>query len=486
MPIVGIAASSRRTVPDAPTIGTATNVGSGRAYNNGRADVTFSAPVFNGGFAITSYTVTAVEDVTKTASGASSPLSVTGLASGTNYTFKAYATNSIGTSVGSVTSNQITASTVPQTPTAPTVSVPMGQVFAANANVSVTVNPQATGGSPITNYAATSSSTNTQSSGTNPVLISDQRGVARTYTSTVTNTNGTSSASPASASATPTTVPQAPTIGTASASAGSASVPYTAGSDGGLAVTTFTATSTPDSRTGTGASPITVSSLTNGTSYTFKVKATNANGTSLESGASNPVTPVSAFSFSAFGFYAPPIFSFGGAYFGPPPGGGGGYGFSAPWGNSIDVQTKIQTPNGLKYAGDIKVGDVVLGLNIPSDMDEEDWIMWSSNPENFESNVAETTVTSVLVHLGSEYVYIDGDLFTPSHYILTKKDNTIEYVKADLINVTYQRYSYEALDFVDIEIVEDILVEHNNISIHCEPHDNFFTEQMLVLESLPH
>jgi len=483
MPIIGIESSSRRTVPDAPTIGTATNVGSGRAYNNGRADVTFSAPAFNGGYPITGYTVTSVEDPTKTASGVSSPLSVTGLASGTNYTFKAYATNSIGTSVGSVTSNQITASTVPQTPTAPTASVPTGQAFAANANVSVTVNPQATGGSPITSYSAISSSGNTQSSGTNPVLISDQRGVARTYTSTVTNTNGTSSASPASASTTPSTVPQAPTIGSASAGATSATVAYTAGNDGGLAVTTFTATSTPDSRTGTGASPITVSSLSNGTAYTFKVKATNANGTSLESGPSNSVTPVPAFSFSAFGFYSPPYFNFGGAGYTPPP---SGYGFFSPWGNSIDVQTKIQTPDGLKYAGDIKVGDVVLGLNIPSNMDEEDWIMWSSNSENFESNIAETTVTSVLVHLGTEYVYVDGDLFTPSHYILTKKDNIIEYIKADLINVTYQRYSYEALDFVDIEIVEDILVEHNNISIHCEPHDNFFTEQMLVLESLPH
>jgi hypothetical protein len=155
MPIIGIEASSRRTVPDAPTIGTATNVGSGRAYNNGRADVTFFAPAFDGGYPITGYTVTSVEDPTKTASGASSPISVTGLASGTNYTFKAYATNAIGTSDGSVTSNQITASTIPQTPTAPTVSVPMGQAFAANANVSVTVNPQATGGSPITSYLVT-------------------------------------------------------------------------------------------------------------------------------------------------------------------------------------------------------------------------------------------------------------------------------------------------------------------------------------------
>jgi len=38
-------------------------------------------------------------------------------------------------------------------------------------------------------------------------------------------------------------------------------------------------------------SPITVSGLTNGTAYTFTVIATNANGNSLESSASNSVTP---------------------------------------------------------------------------------------------------------------------------------------------------------------------------------------------------
>jgi hypothetical protein len=77
-------------------------------------------------------------------------------------------------------------------------------------------------------------------------------------------------------------------------------------------------------------------------------------------------------------------------------------------------------------------------------------------------------------------------MFTPTHYILTKKDDVIKFTKVDEIDNTYQRYSYETNDFVDIEIVEDISVDQSNISIHCEPHDNFFTEQMLVLESLPH
>ena len=58
MRILGTIASSKREVPGVPTIGTATNVGSGRAYNNGRADVTFTAPAITGGLPITSYTVT--------------------------------------------------------------------------------------------------------------------------------------------------------------------------------------------------------------------------------------------------------------------------------------------------------------------------------------------------------------------------------------------------------------------------------------------
>jgi hypothetical protein len=238
-------------------------------------------------------------------------------------------------------------------------------------------------------------------------------------------------------------------------------------------------------------SPVVVPALSNGTAYTFRVHLNSTVATSLASQPSNSSTPFVPFGFTPFGFSpfgfspGPPVFSFspgnpGG--FNPPP----GYSFTAPWSNSIDVQTKIRTPNGMKYAGDIQVGDVLLGLNIPSNINEEEWISWSSDSNNFTANIAETTVTSIQINSGSEYIYIDGDLFTPSHYVLTKKDNIVQYIKADLIDVTYQKYSYENNDFIDIEIVEDISVDHNNISIHCEPHDNFFTEQMLVLESLPH
>jgi len=199
MPILGILASSKsgNLVPNAPTVGTATNTPSGRAYNNGAASVTFTPAVI--GPVATSYTVTSSPGG-YTASGASSPLTVTGLQSNTAYTFTATATNALGTSVASSASNSITA----------------------------------------------------------------------------------------------TTVPQAPTIGAVNQVAGalSATVAYTANATGGSAITVFTATSSPGSATGTGGSPITVSGLTNNTSYTFTVTATNANGTSTASAASNNVVVI--------------------------------------------------------------------------------------------------------------------------------------------------------------------------------------------------
>jgi uncharacterized protein (TIGR02145 family) len=96
------------------------------------------------------------------------------------------------------------------------------------------------------------------------------------------------------------TVADAPGIGTAvaSSSPGQAVVPFTApASNGGSAITSYTATSSPGGVTGTlsqsGSGSITVTGLTNGTSYTFTVTATNGIGTSLASTVSNSVTPLS-------------------------------------------------------------------------------------------------------------------------------------------------------------------------------------------------
>lgn len=86
-------------------------------------------------------------------------------------------------------------------------------------------------------------------------------------------------------------VPDATTIGavTDAGDGTTATVAYTAAATGG-AVTTFTATSDPGSFTGTGSSPISVTGLTAGTAYTFKVKGTNTTATGPESSASGSLT----------------------------------------------------------------------------------------------------------------------------------------------------------------------------------------------------
>jgi hypothetical protein len=88
------------------------------------------------------------------------------------------------------------------------------------------------------------------------------------------------------------TLPSAPTIG--SATAGDflcASVTFSPPATSVPPPTSYTATSTPGGFTATGAtSPLTVTGLTFGTAYTFRVKATNADGTGPCSAASNSIT----------------------------------------------------------------------------------------------------------------------------------------------------------------------------------------------------
>ena len=192
--LASLLTSNPVTVPTAPRNVTA-------VAGNGQATVSFDPPSSNGGAAVTEYTVTSTPgNITKV--GGASPLTVTGLTNGTNYTFTVKAKNSQG-------------------------------------------------------YGPVSEPSN---------LVKPVAGV---------------------------TVPGAPTIGTATAGDGQATVTFTApANNGGAAVTEYTVTSTPGNKTKVGSgSPLTVTGLTNGTNYTFKVKAKNSAGYGAESQASNGVTP---------------------------------------------------------------------------------------------------------------------------------------------------------------------------------------------------
>lgn len=114
------------SVPGPPIVGRAT-------AGNASASVAFSAPYAIGGLPITSYTVTAT-DLTnsgrggQTASGTTSPLTVTGLTDGDAYVFSVTATNSIGTGQPSSADSEVV--TPRATPTTSTTSAKLPAVAA--------------------------------------------------------------------------------------------------------------------------------------------------------------------------------------------------------------------------------------------------------------------------------------------------------------------------------------------------------------------
>jgi large repetitive protein len=266
------------TTPGAPTAVSAVR-------GNAQAVVSFTAPAGDGGSAITSYTVTGTPG--GSASCSASPCTVTGLTNGTAYTFTVHATNGVGNSSESTASTAVTPATVPGAPTGVSAVRGNGQAVVTFAA------PAGNGGSAITGYTVTGTPGGSVSCTTSPCTVTGlTNGMSYTFTVHATNTLGDSAESAASTAVTPATVPGAPTGVSAVRGSGQAVVAFAApAGNGGSAITGYTVTGTPGGSVSCTASPCTVTGLTNGTSYTFTVHATNAVGNGIESAASTAVTP---------------------------------------------------------------------------------------------------------------------------------------------------------------------------------------------------
>ena len=176
-------------VPDAPTIGAATNVGTSRAFNNGSATVAYTAAATGG--PVTTFTATSTPG-SFTGTG-TSPITVTGLQSATSYTFTVSAANANGTQT-SGSSSSITATTVPQ---APTIGTFTDGGTGTTGTLSFTAG--ATGGSAITNYSfSTDGSTYTALSPaqtSSPLSLTGLTAGTYNFSVRAINANGSSAAS---------------------------------------------------------------------------------------------------------------------------------------------------------------------------------------------------------------------------------------------------------------------------------------------------
>ncbi|MDR1342243.1 MAG: YDG domain-containing protein, partial [Prevotellaceae bacterium] len=247
---------------------------------NAQVTLSWSAPISNGGSAVTKYKVQKDGgnwiDVTS-----GTTYTFTGLTNGTEYAFKVRAVNAMGDGAESV-EKKATPCTVPGVP----------RTFTAtpgNAQVALSwLAPASDGGSAVTKYQVQVSSGSwiDVTSGTTYTFT----GLTNTlYTFKVRAFNAAGSGAEVSATATPYVVPGAPT--SLAATPGNAQVTLlwlAPASTGGSAITRYQVQVDGDSWTNAttdGATyTCTVTGLTNGTEYAFKIRAVNAAGNGAESG----------------------------------------------------------------------------------------------------------------------------------------------------------------------------------------------------------
>ncbi len=271
--------------------------------------VEWNAPTSDSGSAITGYAVqysansgSTWTDATANTGSTATTYTVSGLTVAQPYIFRVSAINSVGASNWSGTSPPVTPEIDPQapvelrgTPGNTQVALTWGAPSSFGSGTLTGYTIQALGG----DYDAWTTLATTSGSGTTFTASSLANGTGYEFRVAAVTNVGTGPYSKSSGTLVPFTVPGAPTGLVATAGDGSASLSWSAPSAQNgrgitgyrIEVSTGGGWSVTTSNTGTARTTATVSGLSNGTSYRFRVSAINAAGVGDPSSASNVVVP---------------------------------------------------------------------------------------------------------------------------------------------------------------------------------------------------
>jgi titin len=260
-------------VPAAPTSVTGTP-------ENGGLGLQWDVPSSAGAAPISDYIIQYSSNggstwVTDDTGSTSTSATIPGLTNGSGYIVEVEAVNSIGDGPFSAPTGALTPSGPPGAPTITSISAQDGalQVHFTAATSSAPIigyQYQLNGTGPWLETTTTSS----------PLTIAGLTdGTAYSVAIEAVNTIG-SGGSSNSMSQTPVAVPGAPTITSVQVGAGTASIAFTPGNNGGSAITGYRYSTTSGSSwtTTSTASPLSLTGLTNGTTYSFELEAINASG----------------------------------------------------------------------------------------------------------------------------------------------------------------------------------------------------------------
>ena len=267
---------------------------------DGEATVQWGLPFVDGGSPITSYVITpyidGVAQPTTTVDPTLTTQTVGGLANGVTYTFTVAAQNAIGVGLSSAPTSPITVG-APLAPTAPVVTPGNGQVIVQWAP------PAGDNGAAVSGYAVTpylagiaQPANLFDSAATTQTVTGLTNGSAYAFRVAAINANGVGLSSAGSALVVPRTVPPAPSPPTATPGNASATVRWTVpSSNGGAPITGYVVTpylagiAQPARTFASTATTQSISALTNGKTYRFKVAAKNVAGTGAKSVLTNSV-----------------------------------------------------------------------------------------------------------------------------------------------------------------------------------------------------